>query len=204
MKQKPPYRSPLPQLRGQEHPAGLPSPLCWRFQQGHGSRHSPREPRHPMPGTRTQPAPLGAPAGCGCPGSPMVWPSPFLHGRASPLISMAIKALGRRTLAGPTPWSGAATVTLMLSTPSSVKPPLHPAALWGHQLHKAMRCQPLRWCFAQGLITLPAALDTRHRSGQHCPGTVLCYQLERHHGFKNKSEPVVRTVRLRITAHPSL
>lgn len=176
---------PLPRLWGQGHP-GVPTPIVpERFGRAMaaaahhvspGAQCRPRAPSKP----RSGPPPatgarggggrmLGEPRGAAQP--PSAWPE---HRHRFPWLP-PMEAVGRKMPAGPAPRLEAAIITLVLSTPSPIKPPLPPAALPGHRLPKATQEHP--WCHPPPHQTVlcsgdddpPCCTGTRDRNGQHHP-----------------------------------
>lgn len=117
-------------------------------------------------------------------------PSPWAEHSHQFLWLPLMEAAGRETLAAQLHGR-----TLAPSTPSPIKPPLHPAVLQGHWLPKAtwehLRCQPPVMVLCPGDMHPPCRTGTGDGSRQHCPRpwhSPLLPTRERHHGPKNKNK----------------
>lgn len=152
-----------------------------------------------MPAAHTQQAPLGALTATGaerggCSGSSMARPSLLLHGQS---ITTDFHGYPRWRW-----WKGRRWQSQLHSQGNHHHPgPQHPQPPRTQQCcrdtgspkpHGSTRsADPLPWYFAWGMITLPAARVPGTGAGSIAPdsSTVLQYQLERHRGLENKSEP---------------
>lgn len=140
-----------------------------------GAQCRPCTPGEPRSGPRWPRVPAGEDAR----GAPWRFRTSFCVGRAPPLISMATSDGGKCQQAQlcsqgqpPSPQS-----------PAPPAPRSHPCTQQCCRDSGSPKPRgsthsgnALRWCFAQGMITLPAALGPGSITAG--PGTVLCYQLE--------------------------